>query len=37
MFHIYPVADRIIILDRGEIVEIFVKGQISLDKLEAMG
>ncbi len=35
MFHIYPVADRIIILDRGEIVETFVKGQISLEKLEA--
>jgi len=35
MFHIYPVADRIIILDRGEIVDTFVKGQISLEKLEA--
>ncbi len=35
MFHVYPVADRIIILDRGEIVDIFVKGQISIDKLEA--
>jgi simple sugar transport system ATP-binding protein len=35
MFHIYPVADRIIILDRGEIVGTYVKGQISLEKLEA--
>jgi len=35
MFHIFPVADRIIILDRGEVVETFVKGQISLEKLEA--
>ena len=35
MFHVYPVADRIIILDRGEIVDTFVKGQISMDKLEA--
>ena len=35
MFHVYPVADRIIILDRGEIVDTFVKGQISMEKLEA--
>lgn len=35
MFHVYPVADRIIILDRGEIVDTFVKGQISIDKLES--
>lgn len=35
MFHVYPVADRIIILDRGEVVDTFVKGQISIDKLEA--
>ena len=35
MFHVYPVADRIIILDRGEIVGTYVKGQISLEKLEA--
>ena len=35
MFHVYPVADRIIILDRGEIVDTFVKGQISVEKLEA--
>ena len=35
MFHVYPVADRIIILDRGEIVDTFVKGQISIEKLEA--
>jgi simple sugar transport system ATP-binding protein len=35
MYHVFPVADRIIILDRGEIVDTFVKGQISIEKLEA--
>jgi simple sugar transport system ATP-binding protein len=35
MFHVFPVADRIIILDRGEIVDTFVKGQISIENLEA--
>jgi simple sugar transport system ATP-binding protein len=35
MYHVYPVADRIIILDRGEIVDEFVKGEISIEKLEA--
>jgi simple sugar transport system ATP-binding protein len=34
MFHVYPVADRIIILDRGEIADTFIKGQISVEKLE---
>jgi simple sugar transport system ATP-binding protein len=34
MYHVYPVADRIIILDRGEIVNTFVKGEISIEKLE---
>ena len=35
MYHVYPVADRIVILDRGEIVNTFVKGQISIEQLEA--
>ena len=35
MFHVYPVADRIIILDRGEIVDSFTKNQLSIEKLEA--
>jgi simple sugar transport system ATP-binding protein len=35
MYHVYPVADRIIILDRGEIVDTIVKGQISVEELEA--
>jgi ABC-type sugar transport system ATPase subunit len=35
MYHVFPVADRIIILDRGEIVDTFIKGQISIENLEA--
>ena len=35
MYHVYPVADRIIVLDRGEIVDAFVKGQIDIETLEA--
>jgi simple sugar transport system ATP-binding protein len=35
LFHVYPVADRIIVLDRGKIVDTFVKGQIKLEQLEA--
>jgi len=35
MFHVYPVADRIIILDRGEIVDTFSKEQLTIHKLEA--
>jgi simple sugar transport system ATP-binding protein len=35
MFHVYPVADRIVVLDRGRIVDTFIKGEISIDKLEA--
>jgi hypothetical protein len=35
LFHVYPVADRIIVLDRGKIVDTFVKGQIRLEQLEA--
>jgi len=35
MYHVYPVADRIIILDRGEIVDTFVKGEIGIEQLEA--
>ncbi len=34
MFHVYPVADRIIVLDRGRIVDTFIKGQISMEELE---
>jgi len=34
MFHVYPVADRIIILDRGEIVDTFKKDQLTIQRLE---
>jgi simple sugar transport system ATP-binding protein len=34
MFHVFPVADRIIVLDRGKIVDTFIKGQISIERLE---
>jgi simple sugar transport system ATP-binding protein len=33
-YHVYPMADRIIILGRGEIVDTFVKGQIGIEQLE---
>ena len=35
LFHVYPIADRIIVLDRGKIVENIKKESITLEKLEA--
>ena len=35
LFHVYPIADRIIVLDRGNIVENIKKESITLEKLEA--
>jgi simple sugar transport system ATP-binding protein len=35
MYHVYPVADRIIILDRGEIVTTCEKGQMCIEELES--
>ncbi len=34
IYHVYPVADRIVIMDRGMIVGSFMKSEISLDELE---
>lgn len=34
LFHIYPVAERIVILDRGKIVEDIKKEDMTLEKLE---
>lgn len=33
IYHLYPVSDRFVILDRGKIVGEFVKGEISFDEL----
>lgn len=33
IYHVFPVADRIVILDRGKVVGEFSKGEISLDDL----
>ncbi len=33
IFHVYPVADRIVVLDRGSIAGQFAKDEISLDEL----
>ena len=33
IFHVYPVADRIVILDRGRVAGEFVKARITLDEL----
>jgi simple sugar transport system ATP-binding protein len=35
IFHVYPIADRIVVLDRGSIVGQFSKEQISLEDLMA--
>ena len=35
IFHVYPVADRIVVLDRGQVKGQFFKEQISLDDLIA--
>lgn len=34
LFHVYPVADRIVILDRGKIVEDLMKESLELEELE---
>ncbi len=33
IFHVYPVADRIVVLDRGTIAGQFLKNQLTLDEL----
>jgi simple sugar transport system ATP-binding protein len=33
IFHVYPVADRIVVLDRGTIAGQFMKNQLTLDEL----
>lgn len=33
IFHVYPVADRIVVLDRGTVAGQFTKNQLSLDEL----
>jgi simple sugar transport system ATP-binding protein len=33
IFHVYPVADRIVVLDRGSIAGQFTKDEVSLDEL----
>ena len=33
IFHVYPVADRIVVLDRGTIAGQFLKNQLSLEEL----
>jgi simple sugar transport system ATP-binding protein len=35
IFHVYPVADRIVVLDRGQVKGQFFKDQITLDNLIA--
>ena len=34
LFHIYPLADRIVLMDRGKIIGDFTEDEVSLDKLE---
>lgn len=33
IFHVYPVADRIVIVDRGTVAGYFMKNQLTLDEL----
>lgn len=33
IFHVYPVADRIVVLDRGMVAGEFMKGELTLDEL----
>jgi len=33
IFHVFPIADRIVVLDRGKVVGEFYKDQLSLDEL----
>jgi len=33
IFHVYPIADRIVVLDRGTVAGQFIKGELTLDEL----
>src|SRR4029434_4428474 len=33
IFHVYPIADRIVVLDRGSIAGQFMKNELTLDEL----
>jgi simple sugar transport system ATP-binding protein len=33
IFHVHPVADRIVVLDRGAVAGQFMKDQLTLDEL----
>jgi simple sugar transport system ATP-binding protein len=33
IFHVYPVADRIVVLDRGRVAGQFMKGELTFDQL----
>ena len=33
IFHVYPIADRIIVLDRGRVAREFSNGELTLDEL----
>ncbi len=33
IFHVYPVADRIVVLDRGTVAGQFMKGELTLEQL----
>ena len=33
IFHVYPVADRIVVLDRGTVAGQFMKDQLTLEEL----
>jgi simple sugar transport system ATP-binding protein len=33
IFHVYPVADRIVVLDRGQVAGQFEKGSLTLEQL----
>lgn len=33
IFHVFPIADRIVVLDRGQIAGQFLKGEITLEEL----
>lgn len=33
LFHVYPIADRIVVLDRGSVAGQFIKGELSLEEL----
>jgi simple sugar transport system ATP-binding protein len=35
IFHVHPVADRIVVLDRGRVAGQFLKGELSLEELVA--